>query len=300
MRKRLKRSYTPILLFLLLLASLTAMVFLLEYGIVGVETSTEAQRIQRVPDAVKVHFIDVGQGDAILIQIHDKHLLIDAGPAERSQTVIDYLRKHNVQRLDMVFLTHPHEDHVGGMGDVLRSFPVGAFYSPDKDTVTRSYERMLHALKDKNLPIETLRGGMEFVFEDNIILSILSPNQESYLNPNNYSPLMHLRYGTTAFLFTGDAEEPVEQEVLRLGRNVEANVLKSPHHGSSTSSTEPFLQKVGAELAVVTSGQGNPFGLPSPEILERYALHGMQVLMTESLGTIVLSSNGREVRILSN
>lgn len=295
-----KRSYAPIILIIILVLGLIGIYVMLDYGIIGVEKSSDVSRIQMVKSPIKVHFIDVGQGDSILLQVNDKNILIDAGEEDQSQIIIDYLKTYDIEVLDMVFLTHPHEDHIGGMGDVLNNFSIGEFYAPDKVLVTKSYERMTSALKSQGKSINVLTGGMEFTFDNGITLSILSPNKASYLSPNNYSPMMRLSMGNCAFLFTGDAEELIETEVLKTGQNITANILKAPHHGSKTSSSVPFLEKVAAEYIIVTSDEGNDHNLPSPEILARYKATGAKTLLTEEMGNIVFSTNGKEVLLLSN
>lgn len=295
-----KRTYIPMILFMILLFSLVGIYFFLDYGIVGVEKSTDVTRIQSVKTPVKVHYIDVGQGDSIFIEINDKNILIDAGEEEHASTIIAYLKTYDVEKLDLVFLTHPHEDHIGGMGEVLSEFEIGEFYMPDKELVTRSFIRMTTALDEKNTPRNLLKGGMEFEFGESIMLQILSPNKDSYLNPNNYSSIMRLVVGNNAFLFTGDAEEIIETEVIRTGAELKSDVLKAPHHGSKTSSSEPFLEKVGPTYIVVTSGLGNDHNLPSPEILERYSNIGAKTLLTEEMGSIVFAANGKEVIPLTN
>ncbi|MGB4588678.1 MAG: MBL fold metallo-hydrolase [Clostridiaceae bacterium] len=295
-----KRSYAPIILIIILVLGLIGIYVMLDYGIIGVEKSSDVSRIQMVKAPIKVHFIDVGQGDSILLQVNDKNILIDAGEEDQSQIIIDYLKTYDIEKLDMVFLTHPHEDHIGGMGEVLNSFSIGEFYAPNKVIVTTSYERMASALKSQGKVINDLTGGMEFTFDNGISLSILSPNKPSYLSPNNYSPIMRLSMGNSAFLFTGDAEELIETEVLKAGLNVTANILKAPHHGSKTSSSVPFLEKVAPEYIIVTSDEGNDHNLPSPEILARYNGTGAKTLLTEEMGNIVFSTNGKEVLLLSN
>lgn len=295
-----KRTYLPMILFVILMISLVGIYVLLDYGIVGVEKSSEVSRIQSVNKPVKVHFIDIGQGDSIFIEVLDKKILIDAGEKEHAQTIIDYLKTYDVEKLDLVFLSHPHEDHMGGMGEVLSAFEIGEFYMPDKELVTKSYERMTDALSEKGKTINHLKGGMKFEFGDTIKMDILSPNKEFYMNPNNYSPIMRLSIGNNAFLFTGDAEEIVETEVMRLGVELSADVLKAPHHGSKTSSSLQFLEKVSPTYIVVTSELGNDHNLPSPEILERYEEIGARTILTEDRGSVVFGADGNEVIPLTN
>lgn len=295
-----KRSYVPMILFVTLIIGLVGIYMLLDYGIVGIEKSSDVTRIQSVRSPVKVHFIAIGQGDAIFIEVNGQNILIDAGEEEHAETIISYLRSYDVETLDLVFLSHPHEDHIGGMGEVLRAFQIGEFYMPKKEIVTKSYDRMVAALTDKNKTLNPLKGGMEFEFQNGVKLSILSPNKENYQNPNNYSPIMRLSIGNNAFLFTGDAEEIIEMEVIRLGVDLSADILKAPHHGSKTSSSLPFLEKVNPRYIVVTSELGNDHNLPSPEILKRYREIGASTLLTEEMGSIVFSANGKEVIPLTN
>lgn len=295
-----KRTYFPMILIILLVAGLIGIYFFLDYGIVGVEKSSEVERIQKTALPVKVHFIDIGQGDATWIEILGQNILIDAGEQEHAEKIIEYLHSYDVQSLDYVIATHPHEDHIGGMGDVLHSFKVGSFYMPNKKLVTKSFDHMMSEIEDKKLTTTIIQGGMSITFSEEIRLDFLSPNRETYLNPNNYSPIIRLVVGQTAFLFTADAEEIVEQEVLRLGIPLEADVLKVPHHGSKTSSSIQFLEKVSPRYGVITSGLRNDHNLPSPEILERYVSLGITTLLTEEIGSVVFGSNGKEVIPLRN
>lgn len=295
-----KRSYTPIILFVIIVFSFIAINFLLEYGIVGIDDSEEISRIQSVKDPLKVHFIDVGQGDSIFIQIKNKNILIDAGEKKEAPSVVNYLKAYKVKKLDYVFLTHPHEDHLGGLSEVINTFDIGKFYSPNASTVTKSYENLLNALKAKNLKINRAKAGLEFIFSEDIVLELFSPNKDEYTNLNNYSPIMKLTYGDISFLFTGDAEETVEKEVLLKNHNLKSTVLKAGHHGSKTSSSVEFLDQVSPNFTVITTGKANRFNLPNEEILKRYEDLGSTILMTEKYGNIVFSTDGRDIRLLSN
>lgn len=295
-----KRAYAPVALFIIFIIGIFGIYILLDHGILGVKAVSNIDLVQKVNDPIKVHFIDVGQGDAIFLQIHDKTVLIDAGPAENAQRIVGYLRSYGVEKLDYIFLSHIHEDHMGGMAEVVRSFEVGAFYATNKTITTRSYENMVMELGKKGLEIKAASAGLELAFEDGITLSLLSPNSEVYVNPNNYSPVMRLAFLKTAFLFTGDAEVPVENEVLRRGLNVSADVYKAGHHGSTTSNSLPFLDKVKPKYVVVTSEKGNDFSLPDETILQAFADRNATILKSEDLGDIVFSTNGKEVRLLNH
>ncbi|HSP47362.1 MAG TPA: MBL fold metallo-hydrolase [Clostridiaceae bacterium] len=295
-----KRAYAPVALFIIFIIGIFGIYILLDHGILGAKAITDIDLVQRVNDPVKVHFIDVGQGDAILLQVHDKTVLIDAGPAANAQRVVGYLKSYGIERLDYIFLSHIHEDHMGGMAEVIRNFEVGSFYTTNKSTTTRNYENMMTELAKKGLEVKTAKAGLELTFEDDITLSLLSPNADVYVNPNNYSPVMRLSYLSSAFLFTGDAEVPVENEVLRRGLNISADVFKAAHHGSTTSNSLPFLEKVKPQYVVVTSEKGNDFSLPNESILQAFADLNATILKTEDMGNIVFSSNGKEVRLLNH
>jgi len=295
-----KRAYAPVALFIIFLTGIFGMYFLLENGIIGTTKVSSVELIERVKDPVKVHFIDVGMGDSIFIEVKDVNILIDAGPKENAMRVVAYLKSFGVEKLDFIFLSHIHEDHMGGMAEVIRNFDVGKFYASDKEIATRSYESMISALAEKGVPVTEAKAGVTLTFDENITLSLLSPNSLEYINPNNYSPVTKLSYGQTAFLFTGDAENTVEQEVVRRGLNIKADVFKAAHHGSTTSNTRSFLERVDPDYVVVTSEDGNDFNLPDETIMSLFSELGSKVLMTEELGSITFSSDGREVRLLNH
>lgn len=243
-----------------------------------------------------VHYIDVGQGDSILVQCNGKNMLIDAGTSQAAGKVVDYLQSQGVETLDYVIATHPHADHIGGMADVIETFGVVTFLMPQlpdsQVPTTKTYERMLDALEAKGIKATAAKTGGKYRLGE-AVLEILSPDKDSSFDDlNNWSVVAALDYGSTSFLFTGDAEEPVEEALLQKGFQLKADVLKFGHHGSRTSSTEAFLEKVNPRMGIISCGEGNDYGHPHAETLEKAQARGMKVYRTDLEGTIVVKSDG--------
>lgn len=166
----------------------------------SVNTSSESNEL-------KVHYVDVGQGDSILVQTKDKNILIDAGTRKNSNNLISYLKKQNIKKLDYVIATHPHEDHIGGMPKVIQEFEISNFYAPKKTANTKIFKDMILQLKNKNLKINVAKEGVSLDLSNNSTLDFLAPIKDSYENINDYSAVVKLTHGDTKFLFTGDAEK---------------------------------------------------------------------------------------------
>ena len=172
------------------------------------------------------HFIDVGQGDCILIQVNHKNLLIDSGTSDSKQKLIRYLKKNNITKLDYIVATHPHEDHIGGMASVIKTFEVGEFYAPKVIASTQSFEDMVKALRAKNLKIIIATPNTSLNLGPSTSCTMLSPNKATYENTNNYSCAIKISYKNSTFLFTGDIEAEAEQEIIDNDYDLSAQVLK--------------------------------------------------------------------------
>ena len=240
---------------------------------------------------IRVHFIDVGQGESILVQSANHAVLIDAGPLVASQNLIVYLEKWGIRALDYVVATHPHSDHIGGMSRVLDRFFVHELWMPDVSHDTATFEQFLDAIERNNLEITTVQAG-DILSAGPIRMTVVAPNRSGYGNLNDYSIVLHMQYGHTSFLFTGDAETLSENEMIAAGWNLQADILNVGHHGSRTSSSESFLDAVYPQVAVISLAADNQFGHPHPEVLDRFARRDIEVLRTDELGTIVMSTNG--------
>ncbi|MBA2904368.1 competence protein ComEC [Clostridium saccharobutylicum] len=241
-----------------------------------------------------VHYIDVGQGDCILIQVNNKNLLIDSGPKSDKKKFLNYLNSLNLKKLDYVIATHPHEDHIGNMANVINSYKITDFYAPKIQSNTKTFENMVDALKSKKLKINVIKRGTNTInLGNNTRVTIFSPTKNDYENLNNYSPVMKIEYGKTSFLFTGDAQNDIEKELLSNNDDISADILKIGHHGSSTSTSENFLKKVNPSIGVISVGEGNVYNHPNDDILERLKKNKITIYRTDTNGTIILSSNGK-------
>lgn len=254
---------------------------------------------------LEIHFIDVGQGDCSLIKWEGASMLIDCGEREQSETVLKYLKKQGVKKLDYIIATHPHSDHIGGMGEIISAMEVGKVIAPrisgDMTPTTKTYERFLQALKDKSLKLTAAKPGTEYRLgeagEDGKSppkFEVLAP-VEDYDDLNNYSVVIRLTYGSTSYLFTGDAEKQAELDILQSGAEVNSDVLKMGHHGSSTSSCGEFYEEVSPKICVIQCGEGNSYGHPHKETMETAEASGAKVYRNDTDGTVIVYSDGDEI-----
>lgn len=243
-----------------------------------------------------VHYIDVGQGDCILVQVNNKNLLIDSGPKSDRRKLFNYLSGLNLNKLDYVIATHPHEDHIGNMDDIIKTYSIGTFYAPKVESTTKSFEDMVDALKDKNLKVHVLKNNSNSIdLGENTKVNVFSPNKDFYDNLNNYSPVIKIQYGNTSFLFTGDAEKEVEKEILNNNEDISADVLKVGHHGSSTSTSKDFLKKVNPSIAVISVGKDNIYNHPDAITTKLLDESNIKTYRTDKDGTIVICSDGSNI-----
>lgn len=260
-------------------------------------TNVEATTIPEVnifesdPGILKVHFIDVGQADSILIQNNAGNMLIDAGNNEDSDLVVKYLKKQGVSKLDYVIATHPHEDHIGGMDVIVGSFGIGKIIMPKAQNNTATFEDLLDAISKKGLKVTSPIPGAVFKLGIDEF-AILAPNSSSYDDLNNYSVVLRLFHGKNSFLFMGDAETLSESEILSKGYELPADVIKIGHHGSDSSTSNAFLSAVHPQYAVISVGVDNSYGHPTPSTIKTLISSETKVYRTDENGTIVISSDG--------
>lgn len=259
-------------------------------------TEPSKQNNTSISGTLKVHFINVGQGDSEFIQTPSgKTMLIDAGTNEAGNSVVSYLKNLGISKIDILVGTHPHEDHIGGMDNVINNFDIGQFYMPKVTTTTKTFEDVLTAAKSKGLSIITAKAGITLDLGSDIKAEMLAPNSTKYDDLNNYSAVIKLTYGNTSFLFTGDASAQSEEEMLNKGYDLKANVLKVGHHGSSSATTLPFLQAVNPKYAVISCGKNNDYGHPHKETMDKLKNAGVIVYRTDECGTIVATSDGNNI-----
>ncbi|MDO4732905.1 MAG: ComEC/Rec2 family competence protein [Bacillota bacterium] len=244
-----------------------------------------------------VSFIDVGQGDSILVEQGSSTMLIDCGTAQSAEQIIEFLESRSVQSLDHLVLTHPHEDHIGGAVAVVERFPVVQVHMPNKPHTTATYGNTLETLAAQNIAISAAQAGGSFQLGEALV-EILGP-VEIYSDLNNCSVVLRLSYGENSFLFTGDAEIQAEEDILRKRGKLKADLLKVSHHGSNTSSSQAFLDTVLPRIAVISCSADNEYGHPHPETIKKLQDMGTSIFRTDLQGTILAVSDGKEIKIFT-
>ncbi len=241
-----------------------------------------------------IHFIDVGQGDATLIECDDKYMLIDAGNNDKGTLVQNYLVKQGVETLDYVIGTHPDADHVGGLDVAIYKFDCETIILPEAEKDTKTYEDVLLAIQSKGYEITTPVVGDTYTL-GSAEFTIISPSENYDSNANDNSVGILLENGENKFLFVGDAEEEAEEDMVNSGINLMSDVYKVSHHGSKNATTDAFLEAVSPIYAVISVGEDNAYGHPTAEVLNKLRMSGIEVFRTDEQGTIVLTSDGKEI-----
>jgi competence protein ComEC len=243
-----------------------------------------------------VHFINVGQGDATLIQSADHAVLIDGGEPRYGQQIVTYLRNAGVTRLDYVVATHPHSDHIGGLVTVLGNMDVRRVVMPDAANNTVAFENFLAAMENHDIPVTIPTVG-DRLAAGIINMTVLAPTAGTHANINNASIALRMVHGHTSFLFTGDAEAASEQAMLAGGHELRSTVLHVGHHGSRTSTSQAFLDAVSPVAAVISAGAGNIHNHPHRDVLDRLNAANVRILRTDERGTVVITTDGNDVRL---
>jgi len=247
-------------------------------------------------DSLVMHFINVGEGDAILLVQGDYAMLVDGGPPEMGVTVFTYLRNQGIDVLDYVIATHPFADHVGGLLDVLRRIEVRNVLLPMIYHDTPDYNMFLFAVEDSSAEVAVPFAGHSFTLGDAII-EVLSPNPaDSWEHRANYSIVLRVEFGSTSFLLMGDAMREVEANLLDGDAQLSSDVLKVARHGASSATTSGFLDAVNPSIAIISAGSNNSF--LSQEVLRRLSSMGIHVFRTDINGSIVLTSDGTNIGVM--
>lgn len=262
----------------------------------GSETAaaeTQTQQEAAADAALEVHFIDVGQADCALLVADGHYMVIDGGNNDDADAIVSYLKNQGVKTLDAVVGTHPHEDHIGSLDAIINSFDVEAVYMPKIMHTSQTFEDVLDAIANKGLKIKAPNPGDTISFHG-LPVEFLGPQQE-YGDFNNNSIVLKVTAGERSFLFTGDAEETAEKDILNAGYDLQADVLKVGHHGSSTSTSDAFLQAVSPQYAVISVGTGNKYGHPEKVTLDKLQNIGAEIHRTDMEGTVVCSTDGQNI-----
>ena len=260
----------------------------------GEQTNSQnEQQIEFVAqEDLLIDFIDVGQADSILVRNQDKVMIIDAGTNEEGETVVNYLKNLGITKIDYLIGTHPHEDHIGGLDDVINNFDIGQIYMPKIETTTKTFEDVLDAIENKNLTITAPNKGDKIELGQAVGEFMTEPILDKD-NLNVSSLVLRLEFGNTSYLFMGDAEEENEETI----QWPKTDVLKVGHHGSSTSSSESFLEQVQPQYAVIMAGKDNSYGLPKQETIDKLNNIGCEIYRTDEDGTIQMTSDGNAIEI---
>ena len=254
-------------------------------------TKEEHQTVKEVSGDLNIQFLDVGQADAILIQNKGVNMLIDAGNNEDGELLVDYFNELGIDSFAYVVGTHAHEDHIGGMDDIIDNFDVKTFYMTDAVTTTMTYEDVLISLEEKEIKYSVPSIGEQFYLNDAYFEVLYVGSDESDLNDT--SIVLKLIYGENEFLFMADASSAVEEEII--SKDIEVDLLKVGHHGSEYSSSSEFLSKVSPEYAVISVGENNSYNHPTPDVLTRLKNNNVKIYRTDESGTILVTSDGKNL-----
>ncbi|MCL2357567.1 MAG: MBL fold metallo-hydrolase [Defluviitaleaceae bacterium] len=247
---------------------------------------------------VRVHFIDVGQGDSILVQCDNHAILIDAGDNRIAtrETILGYLADMGVTRLDYIVATHPHLDHIGSFIHIINSdaVEVGRVMMPDVTHTSAAFRNFIAAIDENDIPATIATQGHTFRLGE-MDFTVVAPGDVSFSNLNNASVVLRMTHGANSFLFTGDAEVPSERNMLDNGMYLRSDIMQAGHHGSRTSSSSDFVAAVNPRVAAISVGAGNSYNHPHTEILDLFEEHNLLVLRTDELGHMVFVSCGADV-----
>lgn len=245
-----------------------------------------------------VHFIDVGQGDSELLQFDGKNVLIDGGTPDMGQRVESYLKNHGVSSLDLLVATHPHEDHIGGLPTILRDFTVKQVLDSGQTHTAPSFETYLNLIDQKDIPFETAQRGQTINLDPNLKMEVLSPPATLFPSDlNQNSVVLKITYNKVSFLLMGDAGIEAEKSILSSGYNLDSDVLKVGHHGSSSASSSSFLAKVKPAISIIEVGAGNDYGHPTKKTLSALQNTGSKIYRTDLDGDIVVTTDGQSCTV---
>ena len=245
---------------------------------------------------IQIHFLDVGQGDSILITSDDGVILIDSSLKNASVTkdICDYIQELGIKEIDYFILTHPHADHIGGAPTIINTFEIKNIIMPDCAATTDIFEETLDAIEERNVNLLEAVSGDEYSI-NSLKFKILAPNSDSYSKTNDYSVVIRLSFGEASAIFTGDAEELSEKEILSRysAKELKSDLLKVGHHGSSSSSSIAILRAISPKYAVMSLGEDNSYGHPDKEIINRLEDMDITYFRTDIDGTVVFSCDGK-------
>lgn len=248
--------------------------------------------------SLTVAFLNVGQGDSILIDTpNNQQILIDGGPNRQVLAEISKVMPFYDRSIDVVIATHPDSDHIGGLPEVLERYDVDFFIEPGAESTNAVSKELEKIVEEKKIKKVLARRGMKLVISDNAYLLILFPDRDvSRMDTNDASIVAKLVYGNTSFLFTGDSPQKIEKYLISIdSEGLDVDVLKAGHHGSKTSSSESFIGYTSPDYAIISAGKNNRYGHPHQEAIDILEKFGVKILRTDLLGSIILKSDGENI-----
>ncbi len=244
---------------------------------------------------LEVEFIDVGQAESILIRNEEHNILIDAGNNKDGKLLVKYFKNMNIKKFDYIIGTHPHEDHIGGLDNIIKAFDVEHILMPDVTTNTKSFEEVLESIENKNMKLEIPKIDDSFKVGELLFTVIYIGNNEEDLNAS--SIILRMDYKNSSYLFTGDTTSEVEETLLE--KNIDVKVFKASHHGSTYSNSYEFLERVTPEYAVVSCGKDNDYYYPHIKAINRIKKHTKNIYITAEKGTIIFKDDGNNIEVIT-
>lgn len=244
---------------------------------------------------------DIGQAECFLLEEGNVTALIDCGKATQGKDIVDRIKKREIDKIDYIFITHPHEDHMGGMLEIINNFQVLNIILPNINQAkitTKWYKKIMNQLAQGDYQIEVAEKNKKYNLK-NAEIKIINEVTYQGNNINNYSTVLKITYGQNSIIMTGDAEHIVEKELLKSGENINATILKVGHHGSKTATIEEFIDAIDPIYALISCGLNNRYNHPSQEVIERLNKKNIKFYRTDECGDVVIKITEKDVVVVS-